>query len=209
MVNTEIKTERFYEEGNSGFLVYPIKSDDTYGDGIAIKGMISFDGTMAMEITNIAADDDTTYLPREKPATAEGTIAFVGLTKDAYAALYNNTEDSNGVMVIGRRGMVKKVAITFNNTRVNANGLTSENKHEFLNVTFSLPSISTQTVKEDDDTVRPFEVSFKANPHNYKTKDGKSDRATYVCVNSEDDKEIWEKVKDKLYIPDMDLDGLL
>lgn len=199
----------FYEEGNNGFTVYPINADNTFGDGIKIKGQISFEGTLTMEVVNIAADDDTTYLPREKPVTAEGTVAFVGLTKTHYQAMYNNTTDSNGVTVIGRRGMAKKVAIAFNNTRVNKDGSTSENKHEFLNVTFSLPPISTQTVQEDDETIRPFEVPFKANPYNYKTADGKTDRATYVPLNSEEDKEIWDKIGDKLYVPDMDMGELL
>ena len=200
---------KFYEEGNNGFTVYPINTDGSFGEGAKIKGMISFNGTMSMEITNIAADDDATYLPREKPATAEGTVAFVGLTKADYAKLYNNTTDSNGVTVFGRVGTEKKVAITFNNTRVNEDGTTSENKHEFLNVTFSIPPITTQTVQEDDNTIRPFEVPFSAQPYNYKTKDNKSDRATYVCVNSADDAEVWGKVADKLYIPDMDLTDLI
>lgn len=205
----EPTVEKFYEEGNKGFIIYPINADNTFGTGVKINGMISFSGTMTMEITNEAADDDTTYLPREKPVTASGTVAFVGLNKSNYAAMYNNVTDGNGVTVFGRRGMVKKVAIEFMNTRVNADGTTSENKHEFLNVTFSLPPITTQTIKQDDDTVRPFEVPFTANPYNYKTKSGKSDRATYVFVNSKDNSDIWDKVKDKLYVPDMDLTDII
>lgn len=196
--------QRFIEEGNNGFEVFPIIDGKHAEEGTKIKGMVSFSGTISSDITNIAADDDPSYLQREKPPTiSDGTVKFAGLTKEDYKLLYNNTTDSNGVLIFGRRGMAKKVGIAFNNTRVNADGTTSINRFSILNITFSLPPIETQTVKEDDDTVRAFSVPYKATTYSYTTQDGKPDRALITMVNSEDDKDIWDEVKNKLYIPDM------
>ncbi|MDE6965517.1 MAG: hypothetical protein K2O94_00910 [Clostridiales bacterium] len=209
MAEVETITLPFIEEGNNGFDIYTLNADGTHGAGENIKGMVSFSGNITMETTNLPADDDTTYFSRGKPVTADGTVAFRGLTVADYKKMYNNCTDSNNVLILGRRGMTKKVGIAFNNTRVYSDGTTSENRICFLNLTFSLPSIETQTIAEDDDTVRPFSVPFKANPYNYINKNGKRDHATISLPNSKDNSDIWDKVKDKLYIPDMDLTDLI
>lgn len=209
MPEPEVTTIPFVEEGNKGFDVYPHNTDGTIGTGSHIKGLVSFSGNLTMEVTNLPADDDITYLQREKPVTADGTVTFRGLTVDNYKKMYNNVTDANNVVVFGRRGMAKKVGIAFNNTRVYADGTTAEQRICFLNITFSLPPIETQTIQEDDNTVRDFAVPFKASSYNYTKKDGTSDRATVTTPNSKDNADIWDKIKDKLYIPDMDVTELI
>lgn len=200
----EATNQPFIEEGNKGFDVY-IPSGNSFDDGTHIDGLISVSATITAETSNLAADDDPTYMTREKPITVDGTITFAKMTVADYKALYANITDGNNVVTFGRRGMSKQIAFAFNNTRVFKDGTTADQRICFLNARFSLPPIETQTIQEDDDTVRPFAIPFKAYTYNYTTKDGKSDRAAITLPNSKDNADIWDKIKDKLYIPDMDL----
>lgn len=206
---TEKQEIPFIEEGNNGFDVYVLNNDNSYGAGTHISGMISLSATITAESVNIAADDDPTYLTREKPVTIDGTAAFAKMTVADYKALYANITDGNEAVVFGRRGMSKQLGFAFNNTQVFKDGTTAQNRISFLNARFSLPPIETQTIAEDDDTVRPFSIPFKAYTYNYTRKDGTPDRAAITMVNSKDNADIWDKVKDKLYIPDMDLTDLI
>lgn len=199
----------FIEEGNKGFDTYPMNSDNTFGTKAHISGMISLSATITAETVNVAADDDPTYITREKPVYVDGTLTLAKISTDDYKALYANVTDGNSAIVFGRRGMAKQIGFAFNNTQVFKDGTTAENRICFLNARFSLPPIETQTIEEDSDTVRPFAVPFKAYTYNYTRKDGKSDRAAITIVNSKDNSDIWDKVKDKLYIPDMDLTDLI
>lgn len=198
-----VDTQAFIEEGNKGFDIYKYGSTD---NGTHISGMISLSATVTAETVNIAADDDPTYITREKPVTVDGTATFAKITVSDYKAMYENITDENNVVVFGRRGMAKQVGFAFNNTRVYKDGTTADQRICFLNARFSLPPIETQTVEEDSDTVRPFAIPFKAYTYNYTTKDGKSDRAAITLPNSKDNADIWDMIKDKLYIPDMKLD---
>lgn len=193
---------RIYEEGNYGFMIQTLKSDGTYeGTPTKIAGMVSIDCTMSRTITNTAADDITDYITRVSPETGEGTLTFIGLTKEDYKALYNAIVDSNGVLVFGKKNSTKKVGISFFNTQNYAEG-SSINKFTLNNVTFSLPNVSTTTIAEDDTTIRSFALSFTANPLNYTDNTSKPDRVTWSLINSKDDSEIWEAVKDTIYVPD-------
>ena len=205
----EVQEIPFIEEGNNGFDTYAYNSDNTFGAAVHIGGMVSLSATITAERVNIPADDDPTYLVREKPVTVDGTATFAKMTVSDYKALYANITDGNNVVVFGRRGMSKQIGFAFNNTRVFKDGTTAENRICFLNARFSLPPIETQTIEEDSDTVRTFAVPFKANTYNYTHKDGTQDRAAITMVNSKDNSDIWDKVKDKLYTPDMELTDLI
>lgn len=198
----ETDKTRIYEEGNYGFMVQALKSDGTYeGTPVKIEGLISIDCTMSRTITNTAADDITDYITRVSPETGEGTITFTGLSKDSYKALFNAITDTNGVLVFGKKNNTKKVGVSFFNTQNYAEG-SSINKFTLNNVTFSLPNLSTTTIAEDDTTIRSFALSFTANPLNYTDNTSKPDRVTWSLINSKDDSEIWEAVKDTIYVPD-------
>jgi hypothetical protein len=70
------------------------------------------------------------------------------------------------------------------------------------NVTFEMPNISTQTVSEDDTTIREFALTVQANAQAYTTSDNKKDRYTCAIVNSVDNADIYDTVKDTVYVPD-------
>ena len=198
----ETDKTRIYEEGNYGFMVQTLKSDGTYeGTPVKIEGLISIDCTMSRTITNTAADDITDYITRVSPETGEGTITFTGLSKDSYKALFNAITDTNGVLVFGKKNNTKKVGVSFFNTQNYAEG-SSINKFTLNNVTFSLPNLSTTTIAEDNTTIRSFALSFTANPLNYTDNTGNPDRVTWSLINSVDDSDIWENVKDTIYVPD-------
>lgn len=196
----ETKT-RIYEEGNYGFMIAPLQSDNSYGEVETISGMISIDCTMTRTTTNTAADDIADYLTRTSPETGEGTLTFVGLTKEDYSKLYNAITDSNNVLVFGRKNSTKKVGISFFNTQNYSEG-SSTNKFTLNNVTFAMPNVSTTTIAEDDTTIRSFALSFTANPYNYTNSSSNADRCTWSLINSVDDAAIWEDVKDTIYVPD-------
>lgn len=194
---------RVYEEGNYDFRIAPINAaGDGYDEAVTvISGLMKVDITFSQTETNTAADDKTDYLTRRSPVKGDGTITFAGLTKEAYKLLYNNIVDSNGAIVIGRGGAPKKVGISFKNTCQAAEG-SSENMFTINNVTFSVPNVSTQSLAEDDTTIREFALTVKCNPFDYTTSDGKKDKVTYSILNSVDDEAIYEEVKEKIYIPD-------
>lgn len=200
---------RIYEEGNYDLRIAPV---NTIGDGYdepvtVINGLMKVDITFSQTETNTPADDITDYLSRRSPVKGEGTITFAGLTKAMYKLLYNNIVDSNGVIVVGRGGKPKKVGISFKNTCQAEEG-SSENMFTINNATFSVPNINTQSIAEDDTTIRDFALSVKCNPFNYTTSEGKKDRVTYSILNSVDDEAIYEKVKETIYIPDTDTGSL-
>ena len=204
----ETQKTRVYEEGNYGFMIAPLYTDNTYGDVTTISGMVSIDCTMSRTITNTAADDITDYLTRVSPETGEGTLTFIGLSKEDYEKLYGAITDNNGVLVMGRKNSTKKVGISFFNTQNYKDDSSSDvsaiNKFTLNNVLFSLPNLSTTTLAEDDTTIREFALSFTANPFYYTDSSGNQDRCTWSLINSVDDSEIWDNVKDEIYIPDHD-----
>ena len=209
MAANETQNIPFIEEGNKGFDVYTLNNDNTYAAGVHIGGMVSLSATITAESVNLPADDDPTYYSFEKPITIDGTATFRKMTVADYKAMYANITDGNEVVTFGRRGMAKQVGFAFNNTRVYKDGTTAEQRICFLNARFSLPPIETQTIEEDSDTVRPFAIPFKAYTYNYTSKDGKSDRAAITMPNSKENADIWDKVKDKIYIPDMEVTDLI
>lgn len=208
---TENVKTKIYEEGNYGFMIAPLNLDNTYGEISKISGLVSIDCTMSRTITNTAADDESDYLTRVSPETGEGTITFIGLPKEELVKLYDAVTDDNNVFVSGRKGMLKKVGISFFNTekaKYSSNSdVSSINKITFHNVIISPPNVSTTTVAEDDTTIREFALSFTANPFHFTTSSGIRDRCTWSLINSDRDSGIWDKVKDIMYIPNGDYTG--
>lgn len=197
----ESEKTRIYEEGNNGFMIAPIQADGSYGEVIKISGLISVDITMSNTKTAIAADDVTDYIIKQSGTKGEGTITFAGLSKADYAALYDKITDSNGALTFGRRGSPKKVGFSFLNTQEYLEG-SSVNKFTINNAYFSIPNLSTTTLAEDDNTIRSLALSVTCSPYTYETTDGKKDTVTWTVLNSEDNVDIWDNVKDQIYVPD-------
>lgn len=198
---------RLYEEGNYGLKVFPLNSDGTYGTGVSIEGTVTVDITFSRTRTNTPADDIPDYLTRTSPEKGEGTVTIIGLSKAGYQALYNNIVDHNSVLVGGKRNQSKRLGVTFFNTRNDTVG-TSENMFFLPNAVFELPNISTQTIQEDDTTIRPFELAITCNPQNFTAYGGGTDRYTWAMLNSVDDTSIYSTVKTAgTYVPDSVIGG--
>lgn len=187
---------KVYEEGNNGLYIFSKTSDKEYSaEPVHIKGMISLEGTVEQTENKLAADDETDYLVRRSPATITGTLTLVGLSYNDYVTLYGSgVKDKNGALIYGASGEPNKVGLVFFNKAhkiVNGVDTVGAKAHIFYNVTFSLPSISTTTIAEDDTTIRPFELSFTASPINF----GTAGTATYIPIEEKDEAttSIWEK----------------
>lgn len=199
MAQAETTKTKVYQEGNYGVKLFKIQNDGTYGAAYSVAGLTNVDITFSRTVTNTAADDVVDYLTRRSPEKGEGTITFLGLSLKDYKAMYNDIVDSNNVLVVGKKNATAKVGMIFYNHEESAEG-TSENMFVFPNVSFELPNISTQTIQEDDTTIRPFEIPVTLNPKNFGTG-ATANRYTYAIVNSEDNKDIYNSVKDTIYIP--------
>ncbi len=204
-------TNKFYQEGNKGFLIFPFadESTPTYSKSpIAIRGMISLEGTVSQTETKTPADDDIAYLIRRSSVTIEGTATFVGLSKSDYEAFYAGISDRNNAIVYGEN-TAKKIGFVFINTEheIGADGsdTTTNKAHIFYAASFALPNISTTTLAEDDTTVRPFAITFTANPIMYTADDAKSHKVTYACIDSATNKADYDKIVKEgeatLYMP--------
>lgn len=204
----DVAKTRVFQEGVYGLKVFPLTETAgtiSYGTGVAIKGTANIDITFSSTRTKTPADDITDYLNRTSPLTGDGTITLLGMSKDDYKALYNNIVDSNDVVVGGQDNQTKRLGVVFYNTEtyIDSSNATQESTNMFVlpNAVFELPSISVQTIAEDDTTIRPFELSVKAQS----VKNGNV-RYTYAVVNSADlDGKVgegaFENVKDKVYVP--------
>lgn len=200
---TTISEDRYYEEGNYGLQVAPLQGEG-YGEVHNISGTMNIDITLTTSQSNTPADDEPDYLSRNAVTKAEGTIQFVGMTVDDYLMLYNLDEDDNGVVVFGGGNRAKKLGLSFLNTgHLGTEQLT--NKYIFHSVKFTLPNITTQTISEDDDTIREFSVPFTGSAVNYTNSKGERKRGTYSLINSKRNADIWDKVKDIMYYPSMSL----
>lgn len=208
----ETVQNRVYQEGNYGFKVFPLNSDGTYGTGVAIEGLATVDITFSSTKTNTPADDEIDYLHRESPLKGEGTITLIGLKNADYANFFENCVDTNGAVIGGKKNQSKKVGVIFFNTinykDGNGDGVSVENMFSLPNCIFSLPNISTQTVQEDDTTIRSFELGVECNPLNYTTSGGTRERFTWSSISSDEAGTDWATVKQSVYKPDATLSGL-
>lgn len=200
----ETTKTRVYQEGNYGMKVFKITSTG-YATGVDVKGLVNVDITFSRTVTNTPADDIVDYLTRRSPEKGEGTITILGLALKDYKALYNEIADTNNVLVVGQKKMAQKLGIIFYNTEDSAEG-TSENMIVLPNCSLEIPNINTQTIAEDDTTVRPFELAITCNPKEFTKKISETatapDRYTYAIVNSVDNADIYNSVKGTVYVPD-------
>lgn len=203
---SEVIQNRIYEEGNYGFKVFPLNADGTYGTGTAIEGLVSVDITFSSTKTNTPAEDVIDYLHRESPLKGEGTITLVGLKNSDYAKLYSNCVDTNGAVVGGRKNQSKKVGVIFFNTKTyldeNNAPQSKENMISLPNCIFALPNLQTQTIQEDDTTIRNIELSVECNPLNFTTSGGSNDRFTWSMIDADTAGGAWNTIKTSIYFPD-------
>ena len=197
------ETQRIYEEGNYGFMCAELQDNNTYGEVSKIEGLVSVSLTFSQTTEQKAADDNPSYVTTQSPLKGEGTITFFGMTKQNYIDLYRNVTDSKGALVFGRRGVAKRLGVSFFNTSVSATGK-STNKITLNNVLFSLPPFNSQTLQEDDTTIREFAIPVTCSAYSFTAEDGTKDTVTWSILNSETDSALFTAYKEEIYIPDSD-----
>ena len=203
----DVEKLKVYEEGNYGFTVFDriiTEANPKYENKEEFGGLVNVDLTFSSTRTKTSADDVADYLNRTSPLKVDGTFTFSGFTKAMYQKLYNNIAGKNGGIVFGKKQQSKAVGVKFYNTE-NYEGGSSENMYIFPNLVFELPNISTQTIAEDDTTIRDFSVTVSGTAQNYQYQDGetiKRDRFTCAKLNSVDDASIYQDAKDKIWLPD-------
>ena len=194
-------SQRIYEEGNYGFMCAELQDNNTYGTVNKIEGLVSVSLTFSQTTEQKAADDNPSYVTTQSPLKGEGTITFFGMTKQNYIDLYRNVTDASGALVFGRRGVAKRLGVSFFNTAVSATGK-STNKITLNNVLFSLPPFNSQTLQEDDTTIREFAIPVTCSAYSYTTRDGGRDTVTWSILNSETESALYNEFKEQIYIPD-------
>ena len=204
----ETVQNRVFQEGNYGFKVFPLNSDGTYGTGATIDGLVNVDITFSSTKTNIPADYTIDYLHRESPLKGEGTITFVGIKNADYAKLFANCVDTNNAVIGGRKNQSKKVGVIFFNTTNFKDGSGVEHSVENMislpNCIFSLPNIQTQTIQEDDTTIRNIELPVNCNPQNFTNEYGDKDRYTWASISKTEATDLgytWADVTATVYKP--------
>lgn len=200
--------KKYYEQGN-----YALETQEYTGTAADGKytgevkkwyGMMRINLTSNQEDTNIAADDDPSYLTMRPAMTMTGDLTLVGIKLADYQYLFNVNKDKNNMLLFGSKKLAKEVGMSFKITGGTEEGMVT-NKLIFFRTTMQLPDISTESLSEDGTTIREVTIGITVKPVQYTDLTGQLDQATYGAFDSETNKEIWDKIKDGLFLPNATL----
>lgn len=199
---------KYYEQGNfeletKAFSGTPSAPAYT-GDVNRWYGLMEINLETSQDVTEIAADDDATYLEMKPPMILTGTIKVTGMKVSDFSKLFNVRADSNGMYLFGSRAQDKTVGIAFKNTGYDDDGVYATNKFIMFRAKVTLPPIGTESLNSDGDTIRDFTLNIRASYVKYTYTDNgtdKTDTATYGMFNSVDNADVWDKVKDGIFAP--------
>lgn len=195
-MSENIDVSQLYETGNKKFFAAELKKDGTFGEKTYYEGLMEVSIEFSQEVTEVGADDKPDFITLASPMLGEGTVKFAVLPYEIYSRFFNMTTDKNGAVVISGKGKPKQVAFGY----YSQVGDGSESLFTLYRATFSLPSLN--SVSYDGKSIRDLTLNVKTYPYDYKDKDGKAQQATYTILNSEINRDIWDDVQDKIYIPD-------
>lgn len=205
-----MSSNKYYEQGNyeletQAFSGTP--SNPAYsGEVKKWFGLMELSFESSQDATAISADDDANFLDMRPPMVMTGTIKVTGMKVSDYSKLFNVRQDSNGMYLFGSRAQDKEVGLAFKNTGYDENGMLLTNKFILFRVKLALPTIGTESLNEDGDTIREFSIGVKASYVKYTytdtdTNTQKEDTATYGNFNSLDHAAIWDTIKDGIFPP--------
>lgn len=192
----DIDVSQLYETGNKKFFAAELKKDGTFGAKSYHEGLMEISIEFSQEITEIGADDNPAFITLASPMLGEGTVKFAVLPYDIYSKFFDVKTDKNGVVVINAKGKPKQVAFGY----YSAVGDGSESLFTLYKAVFTLPSLN--SVSYDGKTIRDLTLDVKTYPYDYKDETNKPQQVTYTIINSELNKDIWDKVQTAIYIPD-------
>lgn len=200
---SKIVTNKVVEKGNFDLYFQKRTNDVLLGDVVHVQGLISVDLTFSQETTNTAADDVPDFVSMTAPLTVEGTLTILSMSLSDYEKLYTIYTDDNGIHWLGTNTQADKVGYAYKTTVTDALGVQSNNMLSFPNTTISLPSKTSVTVDEDGGEISNVEIPVNSNPVFWVDSLGMRQRSPAGFVNSVDDPEIWAKVKDTVFLPNM------
>lgn len=196
MQSKSVNVSQLYETGNKKFFAASINPDGTFGDKEYHEGLMEVSIEFQSEATDINADDDVSFIRLNTQVTGSGTIKFAVLPFNVYSKFFDVKIDKNGAIVIKSKAKSKEVAFGY----YSSVGDGSESMFTMYRATFQLPTLSSASF--DGKTIRDLTLNVNVYPYNYINEDGDEDKVTYTILNSNLNKDIWDKVQDQIYVPD-------
>lgn len=190
---------KIVEKGNFDLFSQVLEEGGTYAEPVKkLSGLMSVTLDSSQETNNISADDQPDYYSSKGPLKLTGTIKMAGIALADYKDIFSVTEDKNQAIIVGGNTEVKKLGLAFKNRSSDG----SFNMFTLNNCQLKLPPINTVSIDETGTTIREIDIPVEANPYEYTNSEGNPDKVTYSILNSVKNADIWESVKDKIYIPD-------
>lgn len=199
----KVETFKVVEKGNFDLYIQKRVNDILIGDIVHVQGLISVDLTLSQEVTNVAADDNPTYVSTTPPVTGDGTITILSMSYSDYEKIWSVYKDDNGALWFGGNTMADKVGLAYKTTTTDALGVESNNMISFPNMTISLPPKVSSTIDEDGGEISNVEMPVTINPVFWEDSLGQRKRATFGIINSIDNADIWADLKDTIFTPEM------
>lgn len=199
--------KRVYSEGASNLRVFKYnRVTGTYATTpFFVEGLINVDITLSQTKDKKAADNKTNYLSRVSPATGDGTIQLMGMSKAMYEALYADIKDANGVVNFGSTEEPQGLGVMYDEIEsyVDEAGTrhTSTNRMVLYDCEFAFPTMSAKTLEEGNTDVKEYSLGVTCSSVE---KDGR--QAVAAIINSVDDKDQFEATKTAMYVLPSDND---
>lgn len=195
-----IDVSQLYETGNKKFFLAELNADGTFGTKAYQEGLMEVKIDFKQDVTEISADDNPAFITLASPLIGEGTVKFAVLPYEMYGKFFNVALDKNGAVVVSSKGKTKLAAFGY----YSQVGDGSESMFTLYRAAFSLPALN--SVSYDGKTIRDLTLNVTVNPFVYTDADGRQQKVTYTILNSELNKDIWDKVQDEIYIPDSEVE---
>ena len=190
----DITTERFIMTGAKDFIMKKLNEAKTgyETDKIQFLGLVTITATHTQTITQLAAEDDPSFIKEKSALTADLEIVFRGVPDENLAILTNAITKQNGEIGYGNmEGEVPEFGIAW---KKNDGKL----KKQYNRVYFDMPNDNSISIGEDGD--RNLTLTAHASPVTYVKTDGKTVHETFHTNKLGDAN--WATVKDDVIFPD-------
>jgi len=192
-----MNNSNLYEIGNKKFFAASLNANGTFGAKEYHEGIMEVSIEFSAEVTDISADDEPAFIRLNAPLEGEGSVKFAVLPFNVYSKFFDVSTDRNGAVVINSRGKSKEVAFGFYTTL----GDGSEALFTLYRAVFQLPALS--SISFDGQTIRDLTLNVKVYPYAPTAASPMSERVTYTILNSVTNSNIWSRVQNVIYVPDM------
>lgn len=198
--------KRVYTEGAKNLRVFKRnRVTGEYGAGFAAEGLINIDITLSQTKDKKAADNKVAYLVRISPATGDGSIQLMGMSRAHYLAFYNDILDKNGVINFGSIAEPQSLGIMYDEIEgyTDEDGVshTSTTRMVIYDCEFALPSLSAKTLEEGNTDIKDYTIGITCSSIE---KEGRQSVA--ALINSVDNPAEFEATNTAMYVLPSDMD---